>query len=172
MTRVAIPIPPAIDPNDITPHLEQRHRDAMLDLVFAWGTMDGALGMLLSRVLGVPIVEGAELIGKLRGSAKLEKVRKALRNVPGGADAARIMKKHKKDYERHSGVRNRIAHSHCAGVWTRDRDFIVFAVFEKFEDNALAVDAIPIQEMQRATRWGKAMTALALKLADIPDAET
>ena len=39
----ALPIPPAINPKDITRHLEQRHRDAMLDLVLAWGTMDGAL---------------------------------------------------------------------------------------------------------------------------------
>ncbi len=140
----------------------------MLDLVLAWGTMDGALGMLLSRVLGVPIVQGAEIIGKLRGSAKLEEVRKALRNAPGGADAARIVKRHKKHYERHSFPRNRIAHSRCVGVWTVNQDFIVFAAFEKVGDNNLALDAIPIQEMQRATRWGKAMTALALKIADLP----
>lgn len=160
-----------IDPNDITPDLEQRHRDAMLDLVLAWGSLDGALGMLLSRMLGLPLDQGAELIGKHSGSAKLAKVRRLLRNAPGGANAARIMKKHKKNYERYSSARNRIAHSHCAGVWTRNRDFIVFAVFEKVEDNELAVEAIPIKDMQRATRWGRAMTALALKLADAPSGE-
>ena len=161
-----MPIAPAIDPDDITPDLEQRHRDAMLDLVLAWGSLDGALGMLLSCVLGLPLDQGAELIGKLPGSARLAKVRKALQNVPGGADAARILKRHKKNYERHSIPRNRIAHSRCVGVWTRDRNYIVFTTFEKVGDNELAVDAIPIEEMQRATRWGKAMTALALKLAD------
>ena len=62
-------IAPAIDPDDITPDLEQRHRDAMLDLVLAWGSLDGALGMLLSRVLGVPLDQGAKLIGKLPNSA-------------------------------------------------------------------------------------------------------
>ena len=56
-------------------------------------------------------------------------------------------------------------------IWTLDRDFIVFAVFEKVSDNELAVELIPIQEMQRAARWGGAMTALALKLADAPSAE-
>ena len=157
-----------IDPDDIAPDLEQRHRDAMLDLVLAWGSLDGALGMLLSRVLGVPFDQGAELIGKLPSSARLTEVRNILRNAPGGADAARTMKKHKKDYKRHSLARNRIAHSHCVGVWTRNRDFIVFAAFEKVQDNALALYAIPIQEMQRATRWGRAMTAFALKLADAP----
>ena len=164
-------MPPAIDPKDITPDLEQRHRDAMLDLVLAWGSLDGALGMLLSRVGGVPFDRGAELIGKRANSAKLEDVCKILRNVPGGADAARIMKKHKKNYELHSRPRNHIAHSHCAGVWTQDRDYIVFAVFEKVADNKLAVDTIPIQELQRATRWGRAMTAMALKLVDASSAE-
>ena len=140
----------------------------MLELVLAWGSLTGALGMLLSRVLGVPFDQGAELIGRRPDSAKLAEVVKVLRNAPGGADAARIVKKHKKNYERHSIARNHIAHSHCAGVWTRDRDFIVFAAFEKVEDNALAVYAIPIEQMQRATKWGREMKALALKLADAP----
>ena len=37
--------------------------------------------MLLSRVLEMPIDQGAELIGRLPGSAKLEKVRKGLRTA-------------------------------------------------------------------------------------------
>ncbi len=164
-------IAPAIDPDDITPDLEQRHRDAMLDLVLAWGSLDGAFGILLSRVQGLPLDQGAELIGRLSSSRKLEEVCKVFRNTPGGADAARIMKKHKKNYELHSRPRNRIAHSRCVGVWTRDRDFIVFATFEKVGDNELAVDATPIQEMQRATRWGRAMRDMALKLADALSAE-
>jgi hypothetical protein len=160
-----------INPNDITPDLEQRHRDAMLDLVLAWGSLDCALGMLLSCMRALPLDQGAEEFGKLRGSAKLAEVLKLLRNAPGGANAARILKKHKKSYERYSVVRNRIAHSHCAGVWTRDRDFIVFVVFEKVEDNELAVERIAIEEMQRATKWGREMRALVLKLEDAASAE-
>lgn len=163
-----MPNVPAIDPNEIEPDLERRHRDAMLDLVLAWGELDGALGMFLSRVLGVSLVQGAELIGRESGSAKLAKVIKIVREAPNGADAARNLRKHKKNYERYSIPRNRIAHSKCVGIWTRDRDFIVFAVFEKVDDNLLELEAIPMQEMQRAIRWGKAMTALALKIADAP----
>lgn len=159
----------AVNPNDIAP-LEQRHRDAMLDLVLTWGSLDGALGMLLSRVLGLPLVQGADMIGRLRGSAKLAQVQEILRNAPDGESAARKIKKHKKDYERHSFARNRIAHSHCAGFWTRDPEFIVFAAFERFGADALALDAVPIEVMQRATRWGRAMTAFATKLADAPGA--
>ncbi len=163
-----MPNVPVIDPNEIEPDLERRHRDVMLDLILAWGELDGALGMFLSRVLGVSFVQGAELIGRVSGSAKLAEVVKIIRDVPNGADAARNLRKHKKNYERYSIPRNRIAHSKCVGIWTRNKDFIVFAVFEKVDDNLLALDAIPIQEMQRATRWGKAMTALALKIADAP----
>ena len=163
-----MPNVPVIDPSEIEPNLERRHRDVMLDLILAWGELDGALGMFLSRVLGVSFVQGAELIGRVPGSAKLAEVVKIIRDVPNGADAARNLRKHKKNYERYSIPRNRIAHSKCVGIWTRNQDFIVFAVFEKVDDNLLALDAIPIQEMQRATRWGKAMTALALKIADAP----
>jgi hypothetical protein len=154
-----------IDPNDIDLVLEQRHRDAMLDLVLAWGSLDGALGMLLSRLLEKPFDQGAELIGRASSSLRLAAARIILRNAP---EAARIIKRHKNNYERHSRPRNRIAHSHCAGVWTRDREFIVFQVFEKVGENELALDVIPIEVMQRATEWGREMTALALRLADAP----
>jgi hypothetical protein len=43
------------NPAEITHDLEQRHRDAMLDLVLAWGSLDGALGMLLASVQGKPL---------------------------------------------------------------------------------------------------------------------
>jgi hypothetical protein len=46
---------------DIVRELEQRHRDAMLDLVLAWGELDGALGMLLSVASGTPMADGAEM---------------------------------------------------------------------------------------------------------------
>ena len=168
-------MPPAraIDPSDIEPDLEQRHRDAMLDLVLAWGSLDGALGVLLSDVLGVPLDQGAEQFGSGKyGSTKmLNEVRKALKKAPGGANAASIMKKLKKNYEQFSIVRNRIAHSHCKGVWTCDRNYIVFMKFEKVEANKLALYAIPIQEMEHATNWGLELRDLALKGANASSAE-
>ena len=47
--------------HDITPDLEQRHRDAMLDLILVWGALDIALGMLLSGAQGLPLEQGAGL---------------------------------------------------------------------------------------------------------------
>ena len=67
----------------------------------------------------MPLHEGAQQIGKLNNSAKLAEVRKILEDVPGGADAARVMEKYEKAYEMHAFPRNRIAHSRCAGVWMR-----------------------------------------------------
>ena len=143
----------------------------MLDLVLAWGSLDGAFGMLLSCVRELPLDQGAELIGRLPNSAKLAKICKVLRDVPGGANAARTMRKHKKNYELYSRPRNRIAHSRCVGIWKQDRNFIVFATFDKVADGELAVDLIPIQEMRRAARWGRDMTDMALKLVDALSAE-
>ena len=76
----------------------------MLDLVLAWGSLDGAFGMLLSCVRELPLDHGAELIGRLPNSAKLAKICNVLRDVPGGANAARTMRKHKKSYELYPSV--------------------------------------------------------------------
>jgi len=105
------------------------------------------------------------------GSAKIAGIVKILQDARVGGPAARIMEKHKKSYERHSKPRNRVAHSKCLGIWTRDREFVVFAVYEKAGDELLAIEAIPVAEMYRATRWGKAMTLLALKSAEVLPSE-
>lgn len=158
----------AINPADIDPNLEQRHRDVMIELILTWASLDNALSILLSHALEISLVEGADLIGKCSGSTKFHNLHKILRKYPKGFDAAKVIKKHKKSYENHSFARNRIAHAHCVGIWTRDRDFVVFAPFEKYkpEPDALALDGIPLQEMRRATRWGNAMRHLVLKLAE------
>lgn len=144
--------------------LEQRHRDAMLDLILVWGALDTALGMLVSGVLGLPLAMGAEKVGKFPASAKFREIYKVLRDAPAGSDAARVVKKHKKDYEKYSQIRKPIAHSKCIGVQKSDADFILFAVFEKVGENELALDAIPIQEMHKAAHWGREMTKVAMRI--------
>jgi len=160
-----------IDPDDIDQELEQHHRDAMLNLILAWGSLDGALGMMLARVLGITMIEGAEIVAKMPASARFAEMRRLMLRASAGESVARMLKKHKKSYERHSQTRNFIAHSHCAGIWTKDRDYVVFATYEKVGPDELAVDAVPIQEMHKATAWGGAMCKLALAIADVPYAE-
>ncbi len=146
--------------------LEQRHRDAMLDLILAWGELDTALGMLLSCVLNMPLVEGAETVGKMPATSKFRKIFEMLRDSPNGEDAARKVKSHKRSYEKHSLIRKPIAHSKCLGAKSTDKDFILFAAFEKHGENGLAVDAVPVQEIYRATLWGREMTKVAMAIVE------
>ena len=117
--------------------LEQHHRDAMLDLVLAWGTLDGALGMLLSTARGLPLDKGAAKFGRSNNPDKLKKLCKWLRELPRGADTANKLEKHVSLYEKYSDPRNCIAHSKCVGADGDDPDYIVFLKFERYADDQL-----------------------------------
>jgi hypothetical protein len=95
-------------------------------------------------------------------ATRLAEVRRLLLKNPAGATAAAMLKKHKRDYERHSEPRNLIAHSHCGGVWTNNPDYIVFATFKR-EGEGLAIDAVPLDQIERATIWALAMAKVALE---------
>jgi hypothetical protein len=138
----------------------------MLDLVLAWADLDGAMSILLSNILGKSLTEGADLIGRMKTSEKFQTIIQIIRDQPSGSDAARLLKKHKKTYEKYSFYRNRIAHSKLVGFRRDTPDFLVFLAFERNGEDDLVVDAIPIQEMIRAARWGRAMSEIALRLAD------
>ncbi|WP_223476702.1 hypothetical protein [Oricola indica] len=138
----------------------------MLDLILAWGELDSALGMLVSCALGLSMADGAEKVGSYPASAKFRELYKVLRDAPNGAEAARAVKRHKKNYELYSKVRKPIAHSKCVGVKSTDRDYVLFAVFEKTGENELAVDAVPIQQLELATQWGREMAEVAMRIVD------
>lgn len=157
-----------VEAHEVDVALEPRHRDAMLEFILAWASLDGALGMMLSTSLGVNFARGARLLLKEPASARFAAMRRLMQATPNGEEAARKIKKYKRKYERYSKLRNIIAHSHCGGVWTRDRDYIVFATFEAVSDDELGIDAIPIDEMVRATVWGREMAKVALSIADLP----
>lgn len=157
---------PELKTEDIIAELEDRHREAMLDLVLAWGSLDGSIGALVAHTLGMTPAEGADYVNRMPMGKRFETIRDALKDAPNGGQAADIIRKHKKSYERFSKTRNIITHSHCAGFWRLDPDFVLFAKFELAENNGLAVDQVPVQEMQRATRWGRAMNAVAWKIVD------
>src|SRR6185312_12324615 len=95
------------NPKDIAP-LEERHRAAMLELILIWGTLDGAIGILLSKMRGLPYSVGADQFAELSTSKRFEEVRKILAtsSALGAADAARLWRRRKKTYEKHSSIRN------------------------------------------------------------------
>ncbi|MCC5975206.1 MAG: hypothetical protein JJT81_14295 [Rubellimicrobium sp.] len=144
--------------------LKPIHRDAMLDLVLAWGTLDGALAMLLADIMRLPYHEAADTIGKQGGSGKLAEMIRLIRQSDSAKDAVKFLKKHKNLYERYSKPRNRIAHGHCAGYLLADENYVVFVVFERVGHEDLAVDAVPVEEMERATRWGKEFAAFIVQM--------
>lgn len=163
-----------IEPEDIDESLEQRHRDAMLDVVLAWGALDGALGMLLSCVRGLSLYDGAAAFGTMPASAILADVRRAIKEAQSRAHAddqagferiASTLKKYKKKYEEFSFVRNCIAHAYCKGVWTVDRDFVVFMAFKQRGSSDLAIEGIPIKDMELATKFGSHLCAAMLRFA-------
>ena len=144
---------PPFNSDDVDEALEQRHRDAMLDVVLAWGKLDGALGMLLSGVRGLSLYDGAVAVGTMPASAILAEVHKYIRAAQTRAHAddqagfdriARTIKRYKKLYEKLSGTRNCIAHAYCRGVWTADRNYVAFMAFKPYGKSDLAVECIPI----------------------------
>lgn len=104
-----------LEAENYTLPLKPIHREAMLDLVLAWGTLDGVLGMLLAKFLNLPLHEAADEIGKQNGSAKLAEVIKIISQVEAGKNFSKLLRKHKKTYEKYSKPRNKIAHGHCPG---------------------------------------------------------
>lgn len=155
-------------PEEIEDDLQPRHREAMLDLVLAWASLDGALGMMLARVVGVSLVEGAELFEKMPATARFAEMRRMMLRSGTGVEAARLLKKHKKEYERLCPIRNMIAHSHCAGWWSKRPDYVVFLTYRKEGSNALAVDCVNLHGMRRATAWAVAMKKVAFGISNAP----
>lgn len=81
------------------------HREAMLDLVLAWGTLNGAEATLLAQLVQVPYHEAADLIGKQIGSGKPAEMIRLIKQVDSAEKATKFLKKHKGLYDRHSKVK-------------------------------------------------------------------
>jgi hypothetical protein len=160
-----------LEAENYTPALKPFHREAMLDLVLAWGTLDGALAMLLAQLMQVPYHEAADTIGKQSGSGKLHEMIRLIKQLDSAEKATKFLKQHKKLYERHSKPRNKIAHGHCAGYLLADDSFVVFALFERTGEQGLTVDAVPVEEMERATKWGAAFATFILNMLNRLDSE-
>lgn len=51
-----------------------------------------------------------------------------------------------------------------------DESYVVFTIFERV-DEGMAVDAVPIEEMERATKWGNAFASVIMQILDRLDPE-
>lgn len=145
--------------------IKQFHRDAMLDLVLAWGSLDGALTMLVSAFTGEDLHTAAGRLFKLKGTAKILEIARILEEQDEFTEIATRFRRLKKRYEKHSRPRNRIAHSHCAGYLLSDEQYLVFAVAEPEGVDRMVVEAIPVEEIAAATEFGQTLTAFASQIA-------
>lgn len=146
--------------------LLQCHRDAMLDLILTWGTLDGALLLMVTSFTVEPLHEVADQIGRSRGSHKFQQIIDMLKSDENTAELAANFKRLKRKYEKYSRVRNRIAHGHCAGYLPSDHNYLVFSICEREGDTNMAVDATPLDEIEEATRFGRTMIQLAMKIVE------
>lgn len=150
----------------IESELSDQHRELMLDLILTWGTLDGVLGIMVAAISGEKMTDAANEYGKIRGTAKFQKILDALKSKGATKEVLKAVNRHKKSYKKFSKPRNTIAHGHCAGFSKDDPDYVIFAKFEAVGADGLAMDAVPLDEMRRALRWGRAFRTLGLKVAD------
>ncbi len=153
------------DPENRETRLPPEHRESMLELVLVWASLDGALGMLVSGVERKPLHQIADELSKANGSTKLNRIIKGLPDDEKGKSVKKALRKWKKQYEQHSRPRNRICHAHCAGHLKSDPRYLVFAVFEQ-EGEGLAVEAIPLEEIETAKKWGEQLRDFCLSVFD------
>ncbi|MAZ33439.1 MAG: hypothetical protein CMO06_09870 [Thalassospira sp.] len=153
--------------DDIVEELQQHHRDALLDLVLVWGGLDGALGILLADVVGLPLATAAEMIGTMPSWKKFNELIKLIGTYPNSEAAVQKLKKLKKNYEKYSVIRNQIAHSKCLGYYKHDPQYVLFAKFEKTANDQLALDCVPLQEFATATRWGQKMHDFTMEISSL-----
>ena len=148
-----------VSPGNIECDLEQHHRDAMLDLILVWGSLDGAIKTLLSDLKGYNLQEGADRFEKMSASKAIGEIRDVYRNKYGhmqeGQSIASNWRKIKKKYERHSKARNTIAHSHCVGFLKDHPNYIIFLPFKRHADDLMACDCVPMEQMHVAQTWGE-----------------
>lgn len=146
--------------------LKQFHRDAMLDLVLVWGSLDGALTMLVAAFTGEGLHNAASRLLKVKGTTKLLEIARILEENEQDSQITKNFKRLKKRYEKHSKPRNRIAHGHCAGYLLGDEQYLVFAVAEPGGVDRMVAEAIPVEEIIAATEYGKTLTVFASQTAE------
>lgn len=135
-------------------------------LVLQWARVDAAISQIVAASFSLSPTAGAILMERTSVADRLRKVRQLQLSL-GRNDHAKSLQKVKKQYEEHAKPRNMIAHAACAGVWTQSRQHLVFMPFEvEGAYGNLAIEAIHINVIRRATRFGIALEKNIMALVD------
>ena len=92
----------------------------MLDIVLAWGSLDGATKVLLSEPKGCTQEEGAGKFATVPLWMAFNEISNVFHNeygrTHGGKEVSKSWIKIKQKHEPHSMLRQIVAHSHCVGL--------------------------------------------------------
>lgn len=148
---------PSFNIDDLDRRVNAAAEDAMMALILAWAHLDGALSLWVGVKFGVPADKMAILLGRADGTSKLLKLRR-LYLLEGDTESAKRIKLIKNNYEKHVRPRNLVAHASYRGCLKSEPDRLVFASYEAVSLGTLAVDAVPIEEIQRSTAWANLLS--------------
>jgi hypothetical protein len=159
---------PRFNIDDLDRSINSAAEEAMLALVLAWAHLDGALSMWVGVKFGVPADKMAILLGRSDATSKLMKLQRVYALEGDQLEAAKI-KAIKKAYEKHVRPRNLVAHASYRGCMKSEPDRIIFASYEAVTQGELAIDAVPIEEMERSTAWANLLSGRVERLINILD---
>ena len=72
----------------------------------------------------------------------------------------------RRGHEKHVGPRNTLAHSSFRGTLKHEPDRLIFAAYEAVKLGELAIDAVPIEVMDRSSRWAHTLAERVEKIMD------
>jgi len=150
------------DVDDLERVLTPAARDAMLDLILRWASLDGAVSQLYAAVFNLDDEERADEISSEKMSVKLRKVELTLR--PALPAIATAIGKLKKQADKFGKVRDTIAHFHCSGMLRSKPDYLVFLRYRKHAGGGLIVDAVPVEQITDATRFAEHLRSVVEKM--------
>ena len=141
------------EPTDLDPVLSDEMRLVFIDVIMRWASVDGAVSRLFASFHGLDDITHADDISAHPTSAKLLAIKRqaALSNKPLAAGIGKL----KKQYEHFAGVRNQIAHCHCAGVMRSDPARAVFLQYASQGSGGLLVNAIHLDDFRETIRFGQ-----------------
>jgi len=146
--------------------IEVRHKVAIADCVMAWAAFDCQLRALLTAIEGRSLDQGAAEYDKLWAKVAWTKLRQRMRDGGASEDVLGVIAEHKKAYGEHVEARNLIAHAGCVGVWTKDRDYLIFAPFEAHAPGQMVIVRQPLDTIARSTGWAKGFSEMAHRIMD------
>lgn len=146
--------------------LPDYHKIFIADCILAWAKFDSLLRVTLTAVEKRHLDEGARSYNRLKASMAWDKLIKALRLAGASDGVLDAVKERKQEHERHSEVRNIIAHANCAGVWRTRPDHLIFAPFDSDAPSEMVIIAIPLAEIERATQWAREIAAMLYRIVE------